>query len=211
MKITILYDNTAFKQELQADWGFAALVEAGGLNILFDTGADGKILLSNMDKLEVDPEEIDEVFISHEHYDHLGGLSSFLGKNDDVRIYLPTSVHGVKENTTVKINEKTKLHEGIYSTGTLEGIEQALCVETPKGIVIIVGCSHPSMDKIIKTASSFGQVYGIIGGMHDSSPKALEGLQLIVAAHCTQKKEKMQKLYPDAFVEGGAGKVIEIS
>ena len=28
MKITIIYDNTAFRKDLQADWGFSALIEA---------------------------------------------------------------------------------------------------------------------------------------------------------------------------------------
>jgi len=38
------------------------------------------------------------------------------------------------------VKKPTKLYEGIYSTGELEGIEQSLCVETGKGIVIIAGC-----------------------------------------------------------------------
>jgi len=64
MKITIVYDNTAFRKDLQADWGFSALIEVKGRKILFDTGANGRILLSNMEKLEIDPKEIEDVFIS---------------------------------------------------------------------------------------------------------------------------------------------------
>jgi len=64
MKITIVYDNTAFRKGLQADWGFSALIEVKGRKILFDTGANGRILLSNMEKLEIDPKEIEDVFIS---------------------------------------------------------------------------------------------------------------------------------------------------
>ena len=77
MKVTIIYDNTSARPELQADWGFSALVEAKGKRILFDTGADGRILLSNMEKLKIDPKEIEDVFISHLHWDHTGGLSAF--------------------------------------------------------------------------------------------------------------------------------------
>ena len=49
MKLTIIYDNTAFRKDLQADWGFSALVEVENTpKILFDTGGNGKILLSKI-------------------------------------------------------------------------------------------------------------------------------------------------------------------
>jgi 7,8-dihydropterin-6-yl-methyl-4-(beta-D-ribofuranosyl)aminobenzene 5'-phosphate synthase len=74
MKITILYDNTVFQSGLKPDWGFSCLVEAHNRTILFDTGSNGSILLENMKKLDIDPLSIDEVFISHSHFDHISGL-----------------------------------------------------------------------------------------------------------------------------------------
>jgi len=65
MKVTIIYDNTAFKKDLQADWGFSALVEAKERKILFDTRANGRILLSNMEKLKIDPKRIEDVYSLH--------------------------------------------------------------------------------------------------------------------------------------------------
>ena len=53
MKVTIIYDNTAYKKELKADWGFSCLVDVFNRKILFDTGTDGNILLSNMKKLGI--------------------------------------------------------------------------------------------------------------------------------------------------------------
>ena len=53
MKVTIIYDNTAFREDLQADWGFSALVETKGRKTLFDTGGNSEILLSNMEKLGI--------------------------------------------------------------------------------------------------------------------------------------------------------------
>jgi len=50
MKITILYDNEAWDQNLQSDWGFSCLIETPAIDILFDTGAGGTILLDNMRK-----------------------------------------------------------------------------------------------------------------------------------------------------------------
>ena len=211
MKVTIIYDNTAFKKDLQADWGFSALVEAKERKILFDTGANGRILLSNMEKLKIDPKRIEDVFISHLHGDHTGGLSSFLRLNSRVKLWIPSyfsEAKNAREFTEMK--KPTKLYEGIYSTGELEGIEQFLCIETEKGIVIIAGCSHPRMEHILETASQFGKVYGIIGGLHGAKPGSLKDLELICSTHCTQYKSEIKSLYPKKYVEGGAGKIIEV-
>jgi len=78
MKVTIIYDNTVYKEDLQPDWGFSALVEVEGTpKILFDTGANGEILLNNMGRLNIDPASIEELFISHAHFDHTEDFLSF--------------------------------------------------------------------------------------------------------------------------------------
>ena len=211
MKITIIYDNTAFIKDLQADWGFSALIEIKERKILFDTGANGRILLSNMEKLKINPKEIEDIFISHLHWDHIGGLSSFLSLNNQVKLWIPSYFPEAKNaREIIEVKKPTRLYEGIYSTGELEGIEQSLCIETEKGIVIIAGCSHPRMENIIKTASQFGKVYGIIGGLHGTMPEALKGLDLICPTHCTQYKSEIKSLYPKKYIEGGAGRIIEI-
>ncbi len=211
MKITIIYDNTVFINDLQADWGFSALIEVKEKRILFDTGGRGSILLSNMSKLDIVPKEIDEIFISHAHFDHTGGLSAFLEQNNEVRVWVPPSFRGVKNvKEVIEVENSRKLHEGIYSTGELEGIEQFLCLEAKEGIIIIAGCSHPSMGHIISAASEFGKVYGIIGGLHGNRPDTLKNFDLICATHCTQYQREIKSLYPKKYIEGGAGKVIEI-
>ena len=211
MKVTIIYDNTTFRKNLQADWGFSALVEVKKRKILFDAGANGRILLSNMEKLGINPKEIEEVFISHSHFDHTGGLSAFLDQNNKVKVWVPPSFRGVKSaREVIEVKKPTKLYEGIYSTGELDGIEQSLCVETEKGIVIIAGCSHPRMEHILKTASQFGKVYGIIGGLHGTRPESLKDLDLICPTHCTQYKSEIKSRYPEKYIEGGAGKIIEV-
>ena len=212
MKITIIYDNTISRPDLQADWGFACLMEVKDTpKILFDTGTNGKILLSNMEKLAIKPGSIDEVFISHAHLDHTGGLSEFLRVNDRAKIYVPPSFSGPRNREVITITKPIKIHENVFSTGQLDEIEQSMGVKTERGIVLIVGCSHPKMSHILNATSQFGKIRGIIGGMHGFSEFELfKDLELICPTHCTQYKAELKRLYPQKYIEGGAGKIIKI-
>ncbi len=212
MKITILYDNTLFKNNLEPDWGFSCLVEAHGRTILFDTGANGAILLENMKKLNIQPSFVDDVFISHAHFDHVGGLSAFLNRNAKVTVFVPVSLRGVRNaKRVIHIDKPMMLYENFYSTGELEEIEQAMAVKTEKGLVLIVGCSHPDMKKIMNTALQFGKIYAIVGGLHGFDQYELfKNLDVICPTHCTQHIAEIKTLYPEKYMEGGVGKIIEL-
>ena len=56
------------------EWGFAALVEADGHTILFDTGMRPDTVLDNATELGIDLSTVDTVILSHNHFDHTGGL-----------------------------------------------------------------------------------------------------------------------------------------
>ncbi len=211
MKITIVYDNEVWKEGLAADWGFACLVEAHGKRILFDTGAKGSILLNNMKLLGIDPVVVEEVFVSHAHWDHTGGLQGFLEKNP-VTVYVPSSYRGTRgAREVIEVKEAIKIHDYIFSTGELKDIEQSLVVETEKGLVVIAGCSHPGVENILSAASRLGKPSAIIGGLHGFKEfELLKDLDLVCPTHCTQFKSEIESLYPEKCVSGGAGRVIEI-
>lgn len=211
MKIIIIYDNTSLKADLKADWGFSALIEAHGRKILFDTGANGRILLENMSALNINPKDITDIFISHFHFDHIGGLSHFLNENNNIVLHSPPSFRGVRYAREVHYyNKPQKIYKNIYTSGELAEIEQSMAFETEKGLMIITGCSHPPMKKILGRFSQFGTVFGIAGGFHDFEKfKLFNGMKLISPMHCTKNLSNIRLLYPEQFISGGAGQVIE--
>lgn len=51
--------------------------------------------------------------------------------------------------------------------GTLELRELSLAIETPDGLVLVVGCSHPGIENIVATAASIDRhIHLVIGGLH---------------------------------------------
>jgi 7,8-dihydropterin-6-yl-methyl-4-(beta-D-ribofuranosyl)aminobenzene 5'-phosphate synthase len=167
--------------------------------------------MGNMERLDIDPTIIDEVIISHAHWDHTGGLSGFLTAKS-YRVYIPFScplpLHG---EDVIRVKAPLKIHENIFSTGELKGIEQSLMVKTEAGIVVITGCSHPGVREIFEEVSRHGQIKFLIGGLHGFSEfNLVSDLEKICPVHCTQYKKEIKALYPDKYLEGGAGRVIEI-
>ena len=152
------------------------------------------------------------MLISHPHFDHVGGLSSFLKENSNVKVYVPISLRGIHNaKEIIYVDEPIELHENIFSTGELEQIEQSMAVKTNKGLVLIVGCSHPKMENILKAASQFGNIHAIIGSLHGFNEFELfKDLGVICPTHCTQHIAEIKSLYPEKYIEGGAGKIIKM-
>jgi 7,8-dihydropterin-6-yl-methyl-4-(beta-D-ribofuranosyl)aminobenzene 5'-phosphate synthase len=213
VRVTIIYDNEAWEPGLEAAWGFSCLVEMDGQRLLFDTGGQGTILLKNMETLNLDPRSISEIFVSHGHWDHLGGLADLLRLNRDVRVYLPWSCsRPLEAREVISVHEPLAISENFFSTGELSGAEQSLVIKTKKGLAVICGCSHPGVGTILGAASRFGRVTGLIGGLHGFQDyEFLEDLELICPCHCTQHQAEIMARYPETATKSGAGRVIEIS
>ena len=75
LKITTL--STMFADKGIGEWGYAALIEVDGHKILFDTGNKPKTVLQNALDLNIDLSDVEDVFLSHNHSDHTGGVVDF--------------------------------------------------------------------------------------------------------------------------------------
>ena len=95
--IVVVYDNYQVNSNLSPAWGFGCVIRTPTQDILFDTGGDSSILLSNMEKMNIDPKDIDIVVISHIHGDHVGGLTFNYSPLIFPLYYIPgvSSVQGV--------------------------------------------------------------------------------------------------------------------
>jgi len=86
-----------------------------------------------------------------------------------------------------------------------------LVVKTEKGNLVITGCAHPGLAKIIDKAARLGEIYGVLGGLHGFSKlEKLRSIRLIAPCHCTQYTEQIRQSYPAEFKEIRAGSIIEI-
>ena len=232
--LLITYDNNPYDGRLRASWGFSCAVRLAKRTILFDTGGDGRILLSNMERLGVDPGEIDTVFLSHVHGDHTGGLASFLERNSDVTIYMPFSFpRELKAEAKLQgarveeVQYAEEIAPGVFTTGELDGRikEQSLVLRTPRGLVVITGCAHPGIVNIVQEAKKFGKdnVHLVLGGFHLGGASATQitsiiedfeelGVEKVAPCHCSgdQARSLFKEHFGLNYIECGVGKRIRI-
>lgn len=230
MKIAIVYDNKIKKgikvKGLKASWGFACIIETDKKIILFDTGWDGDVLTHNMQLLGFNPKSIDIIVISHNHWDHAGGIPTILNLNPIAKTYIPDSFSKrlkgeIKKRTKMNlVRGPIEIYPNIYTTGELDVPrgktsapikEQSLVLYTAKGLLIITGCAHPGINNILNSVKHLGNIYGLIGGFHDFKEyDLLQEIELIVPTHCTENKRKIISLFSKSCMEGGVGFQIDI-
>jgi 7,8-dihydropterin-6-yl-methyl-4-(beta-D-ribofuranosyl)aminobenzene 5'-phosphate synthase len=231
--ITVVYDNNPYDVRLQTAWGFACLVEIREKTILSDTGGDGLTLLRNMVTLGIEPTSIDTIVLSHIHTDHTGGLASLFAMGVRPTIYIPRSFPSnfksqVRRNAElVEVQKVTNIANGINSTGEMGTgiVEQALVLNTPKGLVVVTGCAHPGISEIVSRAKEIGgdQIYLVLGGYHldgASEERIREfitdfqrlGVEKVAPCHCTGDKAArlFRKAYGEDFIRNGVGQVVEM-
>ncbi|HIQ03334.1 MAG TPA: MBL fold metallo-hydrolase [Desulfurococcales archaeon] len=210
VSITVLVDNCDDPlHRCISVWGLSLYVECNGVRLLFDTGSDPEILAYNARVVGVDLAKLDAIVLSHEHSDHIGGLSVVAEANKDIPVYIPKGMsylakHGIKSlgfKHVIEVEETTPITRDVAVIGYLYGPphEQALAVNlSDYGLVVFVGCSHPGIVKIVEKAiRDLGvQVYAVIGGLHlkdklyseiSSTMELLKtlGVKVVIPLHCS--------------------------
>lgn len=232
--ITILYDNNDYDERLETAWGFSCLVKGLEKTILFDTGGDSSMLLSNMAKLAIDARDVDVIMVSHIHQDHLGGLAGFLKKNSQVTVYLPEhfpdSIKSIVRQSGAKlidVHEVLEICKNAYSTGELGTWikEQSLIIESAEGLVVITGCAHPGVVNVVREAKKLlkSDVHLVLGGFHLCWMNAFQirsivddvreqGVERVAPCHCSGDlaRNSFEKTYGTNFIKVGVGSRLEI-
>ncbi|MFA4991032.1 MAG: MBL fold metallo-hydrolase [Candidatus Omnitrophota bacterium] len=190
MRIKVLFDKGALDENFHIGWGVSFLVDD---KILFDTGENGKWLIKNMRSSEVNINKIEAVVISHDHWDHAGGLWEVLKKRKGLKVYSCPGFGGEFKNKVkeaqgelIEAGGFTEISRDIFITGEIPGgyngrymPEQAIVLKTKNGLTMITGCAHPGILKIIgKVKAKFPDepVYLVLGGFHltESDTRAVE-------------------------------------
>jgi 7,8-dihydropterin-6-yl-methyl-4-(beta-D-ribofuranosyl)aminobenzene 5'-phosphate synthase len=233
-RIITLCDNYQVNSQTRTDWGFSCLVIHGNDTILFDAGNRVDLFNRNLSVLGIDAKTVNAMVISHHHGDHTGNVFNVLEMNRGIKVYLPTSLEGEFEarvndsggKACVKSDCK-RIAKDIYLSGEMgfQIKEQALVIDTKKGLVIIVGCGHPGIDRMVaKIKDHFHKdVFLVLGGFHTLEANQEEAYRMIerfrqmqvkkvAPSHCTGKltKELFKETYQSNFIENGIGKIIEI-
>ncbi|MBD3343879.1 MAG: MBL fold metallo-hydrolase [Chitinivibrionales bacterium] len=222
MNMKVLFDKDTQESDYRTGWGISFLINE---TVLFDASENGEWLLHNMQAMNVDIDAIDSVVISHDHWDHTGGLGSFLEKKPSCTVYGCSGFsdrfrQNVRKYGTNLIEPAGSTHiaENIFVSGEIIGTyknapisEQALVIQGNDGISVVTGCAHPGITTMIRTiADSFQQkeIALAAGGFHCMQKETHEitgiinelhdlGVCKVGPTHCSGNEA--QRLFKDAW------------
>ncbi|ABW01802.1 MBL fold metallo-hydrolase [Caldivirga maquilingensis] len=211
MKLTVINDNEP-NPPLLNDWGWSILIETDKWVLLYDADTEPGIMENNINALGIDLRGVNAAFLSHYHADHYGGFRYIGEVKRGLVVYVPEedkilAKWGLRP---VTVNSPSGILEDAVTTGVMRGMgvnEHSLIVKLDGyGPVIIVGCSHPGIDNIVKRVyEMFNSVYLVIGGFHEPLRHQLntvvEYSRYVCPAHCSgdDARSYVKNNYPEKY------------
>ena len=251
LEIIPLYEEAGADDDFIIGHGVSYLIRTDLATVLMDVGNNPEELsvapfMQNMHKLGIDWNEIDRIVISHPHPDHIGGVAAWRqntvsfgelpGIMGERLVFVPTDM---AYQDAIHATIPTLPSPDIATTGVIsfpevfplslfesKGGEQALVVHVAnEGLVLITGCGHPTLEKLVARAETlYGQsVIGVIGGLHyegatseDVQPhiQFLQSHQLKLVAlsphdSSPEALEAFRLAFPEAYQDLMVGNVIQ--
>ena len=184
-KVLSVYDEGALEDTpFIGGKGFSVLVKADGQRTLFDTGMRGRYLIHNLDYLDIKPDMIDRVVISHNHRGNMGGLGKLLDeRKEPLDIYVNGQFPSLKRmfgrslfteeqasKAVIHVMEgDTEFSDHVTAVGPFGDLEEySLVLSSSKGPVVITSCYHSGTDCVLdRVKKMFGKdPHYLIGGLH---------------------------------------------
>ena len=169
------------------EWGYSALVEVDEKKILFDTGKNPETVLQNAKDLGINLADVEDVFLSHFHQDHTGGLLTLrkelkkINANALIRVHVGKGIFNERlghENNMPQIKDELEAdgvqfiiyeneHElipGVWITGPIERVYDEKNwyghIQIKMGDVFIEDYIPEDQSLVIDTADGFVLISG---------------------------------------------------
>ncbi len=239
MRVSVIFENRADEGFIPS-WGLSLLVETDfGNRVLFDTGNAGGIWAYNAERLGIGYDDFEHVFLSHFHWDHIGGALDIAHFSNTKKHFLITDgFSGIFAREIASLGHQVSLvrepyrfSEELFSLGGMyTGIgslyEHSLLVFDGRGdYSLFVGCSHPGILEITTRAFEItGKApKAVFGGFHlkDTDEERIFsiakgmlklGVGFVAPCHCTGDlgREIFASLFGNRFIDIRAGDIVEL-